>query len=497
MTHPHFRRTLALSALFLGPAAAWFALVRRVIPPLILAPEQGRPYSWILRSYLKGPRDSRPVEFYLERWYDSSTAILIAWAVFGAILVLLNRWDARNAERQSPEVRRATRRTSLVVGLVSLPFLLATVLCGLIQDYSLFLQIWSEVRAGHDPWYLVPGVYGIYPLNAYGPLYNILGLLAGINPFVPKLLFACCYILFAAWLAKSYVEQKPPGLWGAIGLLIWFANPYVWVEIPVFGHFDILVGLACVAAVDARVRGRDVASGMAIASGVLLKYMPIVLLPFLVLDRGRIRWRLLITTLVTIAVGLAVAYLVWGPPTFRPLTFAATRFPTQLSIFRFLRGRYSPISGFWAENGLDSFIVAFLFLALLRAWSWFRVSHPDFTGATVVAILTTLLFYQVGFAQYQLVFFCMLSYWLLRDGVVFRAGWPLLLASALYFTWLSVFNSYYCVYGLDVDLPVIGRDDVEDLLGLPTFLLGGALLVCLVRAAAKKAAEESSVQSSS
>ncbi|MHC5539764.1 glycosyltransferase family 87 protein [Singulisphaera rosea] len=495
MTHPHIRRTLVLSALFLGPAAIWIALAHRIVPPLILAPEPGRPYSWILRSYLKGPRDTRTVEFYLARWYDSSTAILIAWALFGSILVLLNRWDASNAETQTPDVRRATRRASLVLGVLALPFLLATVLCGLIQDYSLFLQIWSEVRAGHDPWYLVPGVFGIYPLNAYGPLYNILGLLAGINPFVPKLLFAYCYLLFAAWLVKSYVERNPPGVLGAIGLLLWFANPYVWVEIPVFGHFDILVGSVCVASVHARVRDRDVVSGVAIASGVLLKYMPIVLLPFLILDRGKIRWRVLVSALMTIALGLAIAYLVWGAATFRPLSFAATRFPTQLSIFRFLRGGYSPISGFWSENNLDSFIVVFLFVALLRAWSWYRVSWPGLTGATVVAILTTLLFYQVGFAQYQIVFFCMLSYWLIRDGIIFRSGPALPIASACYFTWLSVFNSYYCVHGLDVDLPFFGQGNVEDLLGLPTFLLGVTLLACLVRAAKREAADALTDQS--
>ena len=71
-------------------------------------------------------------------------------------------------------------------------------------------------------------------------------------------------------------------------------------------------------------RGHDVRAGMSLALGVLLKYMPVVLLPFLALDRGRLRTRFLQVAVVSIALGLAYELLLCrGPSTLSPLGFAA------------------------------------------------------------------------------------------------------------------------------------------------------------------------------
>ena len=126
-------------------------------------------------------------------------------------------------------------------------------------------------------------------------------------------------------------------------LVVWCWMPYCWVQIPNYGHFDVLVGLLSLAAVGARVREQDVLSGICLGLGFLLKFMPIVLLPFLILDRGRLRYRLLIAAVVTIVLGLSASVLLWGPSTFRPLIFAAQRSSHHLSIYRFLNGHYSPL----------------------------------------------------------------------------------------------------------------------------------------------------------
>ena len=65
-------------------------------------------------------------------------------------------------------------------------FCLLTALGGPRHDYVAFLEMWQMVRGGYDPWWITKRLG--YPLNAYGPLFNLLAPLAGWNPLAPKLL---------------------------------------------------------------------------------------------------------------------------------------------------------------------------------------------------------------------------------------------------------------------------------------------------------------------
>jgi len=167
--------------------------------------------------------------------------------------------------------------------------------------------------------------------------------------------------------------------------------------------------------------------------------------------------------------------VVWGPSMFRPLTLAATRFSTMLSIFRYIRGQYSPLHALmgYAPN-LDHFAVLILFLGLFRAWNWSRLHRPDPATAATLALLTTLMLYQNGFPQYQMVLLVVASYWVVRTWDQLRRRKALAVAMSLYFGWLAIFDLAYCID----EAYVITW---EDAVGLPTFLLGFAFLTCLVR----------------
>jgi hypothetical protein len=250
--------------------------------------------------------------------------------------------------------------------------------------------------------------------------------------------------------------------------------PYCWVEIANFGHFDVLVGLLCAAAVEARVRQRDAISGVCLGLGVLLKFMPIVLLPFLILDRGRPRYRLLSAAVVTIALGLGASVLLWGPSTFRPLIFAAERSSHHLSIYRFLKGRYSPLSWLVFNEDPDQAAPAFMLIALLWAWLLVRKRMIEPAPAAVLAVLVTLMFYQVGFAQYHMVLFVLASYWMMSARGAIREAIPLWIALGCYFGWLSIFDVILSTTNID-------SMGMQEWIGLPTFLLGCFLLISIVR----------------
>jgi hypothetical protein len=272
----------------------------------------------------------------------------------------------------------------------------------------------------------------------------------------------------------------------ALGLLAWLAGPFPWVEIAYYGHFDVLVGIACVAAVAFVLRGREVLAGASLAVGFLLKLIPIVIVPFFALDVDgrRIRGRFLAGAVVPMVLGYAVSLSIWGRSTFRPFTFAYQRGSTLMSIFRFLRGGASPLRWFVDHPDLDAWSTPCLAVAGLLIFLICQWRRADPATSAVAAVLTTLLFYQVGFLQYQMILFLLMTYWLGRYGPALAWHRGLAVAIGGYFGWLSLFDLFYCYAGgiMQANGP---WGWVADRVGLPTFLLGSFLLVNLLRVAGR------------
>ena len=106
------------------------------------------------------------------------------------------------------------------------------------------------------------------------------------------------------------------------------------------------MALACVAAVHSLIGKRMEFPEPIWRWGYLLKYMPIVILPFLVFSERRFHFRLLSFCVGVVIFGLVVSVLIWGTSTFWPLTFAATR-PSHYSIYDVLASTHSPLRLFW------------------------------------------------------------------------------------------------------------------------------------------------------
>ncbi len=453
-------------------AALWLAFAHWAVPPIIDAAYHGRSRE-PLNRFFRG-RQPHPLDHYFQLWDEFAAAVLIAGALHLAFVLLIRRFD-----RHIEEGRETIRASQLLSGFAA-AFLAATVLAWTRHDYVADLEIWAVILRGGDPWWLVPGK-GV-PLHAYGPLFNALALAAALNPLLPKLLFAFAYLATVAWLVKGVGPRR--GLVGLpwVGRVAWLANPFVWVEIAYFGHWDILVAVVCVAAVHERSRGRDVAAGAWLAAGILLKYMPIVILPFLVVEGRRVRWRLLLAATLAAAAGLVLSWLIWGPSTFRAITYGAGRPSTLLSVFRFLRGAYSPLRLVSDAPNVDALALPCMALAGLAvfAWCWTRRVGP--AAGSVLAVLATLLFYRVGFPQYQIVLLLLASYWIV-DGRWERDHF-LGATLGLYFGWLALFDVFYALVG-----GVLHPSDrfawVEDVVGLPTFVLGCLLFAAVAQASAR------------
>ena len=375
----HDRRGLhVLVTLYAALALGWVAVAWWIVPSLLVRERPG-PTLAALKWYIQNVPAAVPHPGHPRLLAENSRA------------PRADRSGPPSVHRSGPPARRrpifdggptGSSRPWVAPLIMALAFLAVTVLTGPRHDYYLFLQIWAEVRLGHDPWFMSFGMNGMAPLNAYGPLFN----------------------LFAPGVGRPAGTQAPVRI--RIRPVRDVADPEVHGEPsgrrP---HVDRPDGLVLESVPLGRDRrsgplrhpGRAVMpgggpgvgagaghpAGIWLAAGVLLKYLPVVLVPFLALDRGRLRTRFLATALASIAMGMLLSCHVWGLSTLSPLTLAATRSSAALSIFRYIRSGYSPVA--WAGIANYDFLSPILtVLALLRAWWWSWSRHPDIEAVAAV-----------------------------------------------------------------------------------------------------------------
>jgi len=461
-----------LIALYAVVLAAWWWFATSVAPA-ILAERLASPGESVVDRAVRWYASNQRPEDVLKRWKTTTSAVAVGVICHLILTSMIGVWHRRHAPSRTTAQSRFDRANSALLFVLSLTFFLVTTLSGMIHDYFFFWQIWGEVLLGHDPWFLVRGRMREYPLNAYGPLFTALAPLTLVGPLTPKLLFALAFWLYAAWMIKDVAPSRRFPAWGGLALLLWLANPFAWIEIALYGHYDVLVGLLCIAAVECRLRGRDFASAFWISAGTLLKYFPGVLVPFLMLDGRRIRVRFLVTTLILGALGMGTACLAWGPSALRPLTFAASREPADLSIFRFLVGLRSPLPNDLVFFTIDQIATPILLATLAWLWTWTRRTGLEMFASCVLAVTTTLVLYKVGFPQYSMVLFVLGPYWLVRDHAALRRLPALIAAFCAYFAWVGWF---------DVLIVRERTFAVAEWAGLVTLVLGGLLAASIVRA---------------
>jgi len=400
-----------------------------------------------------------------------AAAALLAVLLHLVTVLFICRIDRKHRGRFFEQARPYSRANTALV-LFSAAFLGLAVLSGAQGDYGGYLNEWKAVLGGRNPWESEAQV-GAW-VNSYGPLFNLLAPLAWVNPLANKLLFAFAYLIYIIWLIKDFAPRQ--GFvalsWSWVGL--WLLNPFPWEQIAYCGYFDVLVSLACVAAVHSLAGGKDGASGTYLALGILLKYMPIVVLPFLAFNGRRFHFRLIICCIGVVVSGLVVSVLLWGTSTFKPLKLAATR-ESILSIYIVLPSIHSPLRPFLHSLNVDWLDKPLLLTAGLGTFTWCVLRQIEPALSSALAILITLLFYRVGYTNYQMVFFSLILYWAASNWAQFKEHSALVALLVGYFCFLAISNLAFW-WGLAGS--IFYSNIVVVLL---QFLFGCTLFVCLAQ----------------
>ena len=209
----------------------WIGFADGIAPNIISAAYNERSLS-VLNWFFKSHR-SLPLEHYLDRTDP-----------FDEIALTLDRKHRLSA------TPTAVSRINFILITFSAAFFTVTVLSWPQGDYKYFyLDEWMVVLWGGNPW--LCGTPLNPACNSYGPLFNALAPLVWVNPLANKLLFAFSYLVYVIWLIKDLAPRRGLVTLSWPWLSLWILNPFAWVEIAYFGYFDVLVALACVAAVHA------------------------------------------------------------------------------------------------------------------------------------------------------------------------------------------------------------------------------------------------------
>jgi hypothetical protein len=402
---PPVRQTVLLVAGYAAFCLAWAGFADRLGQAAIAAAYRGQTHPIV--DWLFHARQNLPLEHFLGAWHARATTVPLAALLHLAIVLVIRRID-RGRRLASVGAATAELRVNLVLILFAAAFLAFAVLSGFKGAYAAYPPEWQAVLAGGDPWAWIRGYpwasqpTGPLPLNAYGPLFNLFAVVAWFDPLANKALFAFAYLVFVVWLVK--IDAAGGGMarlsWSP---RLWLSNPFPWVAIAYFGAIDVLVGLACVAAVHAALNARDAASGGYLAAGILLKFMPAVVLPFLVFDGRRFHPRQLASCVGVLAVGVAISFLIWGNSTLLPLKFALSRAPGS-SIYEVLATLLS--------GDFDFLEKPLLLASGLAVFAWCMWRRVGLALAATLAVLVTLLFYRKAHVYYNVTLFCLVWYWL-------------------------------------------------------------------------------------
>ena len=314
------------------------------------------------------------------------------------------------------------------------------VLAGSFQDYAAYVIEWHRLHVGADP-------YAGDPVNAYGPLFNLLAAVSLLHPLAPKLLFVMIWLGVIVWLvgraARTATERSAPP-WLVAAFLL---GPWFWIEIPGMGHFDVMVAALCLVAVHLAERDRLDGAAALLAAAFLLKLLPILLLPVLALgSASSARRTRAVAVFATVAVvGFGLAYLAWGSSAFTPFVFGDGRPSSGFSVWRALRGDTAVLGPLVGLHNLDGLSAPILLLSVGATAAFLERTRASVAASALLLGVVSLAFLKLGHSQFFTTPAFLAAYFAIDRWRSLDAR--LRIALAVYFAWLTLHAVMYAASG--------------------------------------------------
>jgi|GEM_PF-2403447 len=307
--------------------------------------------------------------------------------------------------------------------------IIITLLFPILHDYVSYENQWSITLSGQSPW--------IGTGNAYGITYNFFGIFYGIYNKLPRVLFVLTY-LAAVYFILTYCQSIKFKKTNAV-LYIFMLNPLFWIFCVAYGSNDsFLAGITSISII-ALIHFKPKIAGILLAIGSNFKFTPLFIIPFLVLEKKVIDYKLIIAFIITTVVIVLSGFILWGTDIINPFIFGAERPSKVFSIFRFIRGEFQPLS-FIGVNNIDHFSIYFmLFSWILSLIIYVRYSFDKYL-MILFSFSNILLFYKVGHHQFfiLLLFLTILAY--VKNYETIKKDKPLKISLIIFWAWLFIFT---------------------------------------------------------
>ncbi len=264
-----------------------------------------------------------------------------------------------------------------------------------VMDYKAYLNHWSIINQGLDPW--------IGTDNAYLPIHNVFAPLAAINNSLPKFIFVC---IFAIPMYLSSISplnfKRELDTFSKIKIFSVFAfSPFCLLTIAYYGLNDTpvagLIVLSLYLSLSKNTKQNSLLSGISLALATMIKVYPVFIAPLFILRKKRIDINFLTSYFLSIISILFTSIIVWGNSTLNPILYAAERHSKHLSFFNFFR-RIVGIN-------LDEYSLFAMGLVLLIALFFIYKYKIDLLPAVILTLALAFTFYKVGHPQFFLFFF--------------------------------------------------------------------------------------------
>src|SRR5262249_45679557 len=144
------------------------------------------------------------------------------------------------------------------------------------------------------------------------------------------------------------------------------------------------------------------------------------------------------------------------------------------SIYELLSSVHSPLRLFWDSPNVNWLEKPLWLTAGLGVFVWCIVRQTGPALSAALAVLVTLLFYRIGYINYQMVFSFLISYWAVSEWDVLKKHTVLAALLGSYFGLLGMVD-------IGIWLGLVGYDHYSTVVVLLKFLLGCALLASLIQ----------------
>jgi hypothetical protein len=259
---------------------------------------------------------------------------------------------------------------------------------GVQHDYGHYIGQWQSLLDGADPW----------PKdNTYGPLHTVIGFLLPLGSLAPKIFMVGSLLLTNIALVLDLLRERGLSSIQIIYLLAIPTNVLLVGVGVIYGLNDAFVAALLIVAVLLRRRDKFMATGLLVGLAALVKFYPLLLLPFFAVEDHRLRWSVIFTGMVIFCLGLALAIIAWGPGLIEGMIYNSSRPPKLLSIIMAVNSLSVGKGLAHSLTQYNTYIVLFgvgaaLLFALKAGLHWLE-------GA-VIGYLVMLTLYKVGHQQF-------------------------------------------------------------------------------------------------